>query len=1017
MRSAPASKRSAPGNGSTSSLSGMTVGPGEKSPDIAGASAPAPDALVYTHEQMLELFRPQPIADDFIVNDCVFSDHSLSPVCMSELSAKEQEILSGPVNSIVSRRYNPAQHSAAHSHARNGLSQRSNGHASLSGPRARPRDGDRSASFHAFELAAGSEYPYAANLAPDGLDADRNADSLWADQSIVRDNVGSFGADGVFRMGSSADDADLLERPSPRNSSRGDALRGPSAYSSRTASPAVATSRATASKSPPDHPSGAAADGWAWNDLAGPPSSAAQQRVLAERAERIKWCYRDPQGNTQGPFSTAHMQEWCSAGYFPAELQVCHEGAADFVPLSTLIARAGQSQDVFLYSAMVFLAQNLPQSSGLGTPTTPAALSRVGSSAHLMPMTSDMLASSSGLALPLQSQPAQHGASGGPWATAATAAAASGLAAVGAANSEAGTVLPTTDALGAALAGAAPPVETSRPTSAAGGSLSQAEQLSALLKEQLLVVTAISERQHMLVSLQDRLQQTLAKLVRELTQESNSLHYKAQMERSPVQPELLYALQQQAQAAEERLRLEHAQLAQVHTAHIAQLETKIDPVIKDIMLRNGPGFALNFIGQRLQELSAQILDEPAPSSQPLDDASASQPATSEPASSSAALTAVDAEAAVSDAVPPVASTDSAPAPPASKPSEPEAEVDAAANKLDRLAVSDEKSTRKGNTKKASQKSKSAKKQAQANNVALNADKPAPQSDDTAKPAAALQPTPAPWSTPTSVKAKQPKKSLLQIQQEEEAATKKRRQAEEEQRQAAGISYRTGTSYADRAGGANRSLAAIMEEQYKESAGVGSSPASSYTATAGKPGSQRPTQPTQQPSSSASAPWNVKPATAPTASQPAAVKAQTGKAAAKGASDSALPSLEFLQWCYSRLGSLRGIDSCKFIEMLLTFPLQAPESTLEIISEQIYAYSTTLNGRAFAEDFAKRRRKDHNSIKGGSSKSAPVNWPQLMSSNKPAPVTGYASAVGTRPSASHSANGDTSFQVVGKKGRK
>ncbi|KAJ2153446.1 hypothetical protein IWW43_001358, partial [Coemansia sp. RSA 1935] len=191
MRSAPASNRGVPGNGNASNLSGITVGPGDKSPDIASTGAFPPDAKqsngstiqdtnapVYTHEEMLELFRPQEVTDDFVVNDCVFTEESLLPICMTELTAKEQELLSSSVNSITSRRYNGGQH-MPHVHTRTNGPQRGNG--PPTNIRARPRDG---------EYAAGGRLA-------NGLDGDRDSASLWADQSIVRDSVGSFGADGV----------------------------------------------------------------------------------------------------------------------------------------------------------------------------------------------------------------------------------------------------------------------------------------------------------------------------------------------------------------------------------------------------------------------------------------------------------------------------------------------------------------------------------------------------------------------------------------------------------------------------------------------------------------------------------------------------------------------------------------------------------------------------------------------------------------------------------------------------
>lgn len=44
-------------------------------------------------------------------------------------------------------------------------------------------------------------------------------------------------------------------------------------------------------------------------------------------------------------------------------------------------------------------------------------------------------------------------------------------------------------------------------------------------------------------------------------------------------------------------------------------------------------------------------------------------------------------------------------------------------------------------------------------------------------------------------------------------------------------------------------------------------------------------------------------------------------------------------------------------MLLTFPMDPDPSTTEIISDLIYANSTTLDGRRFATDFVSRRKAD------------------------------------------------------------
>jgi len=50
-------------------------------------------------------------------------------------------------------------------------------------------------------------------------------------------------------------------------------------------------------------------------------------------------------------------------------------------------------------------------------------------------------------------------------------------------------------------------------------------------------------------------------------------------------------------------------------------------------------------------------------------------------------------------------------------------------------------------------------------------------------------------------------------------------------------------------------------------------------------------------------------------------------------------------------------------MLLTFPIDPPPSSIEIIQDTIYAHSSSLDGRRFADEFIKRRKADVNS--GGS----------------------------------------------------
>lgn len=46
-----------------------------------------------------------------------------------------------------------------------------------------------------------------------------------------------------------------------------------------------------------------------------------------------------------------------------------------------------------------------------------------------------------------------------------------------------------------------------------------------------------------------------------------------------------------------------------------------------------------------------------------------------------------------------------------------------------------------------------------------------------------------------------------------------------------------------------------------------------------------------------------------------------------------------------------------MQMLLSFPLDPTPSVMEIISDSIYANSSTLDGRRFTADFCTRRKQD------------------------------------------------------------
>ncbi|CDO70929.1 hypothetical protein BN946_scf184829.g37 [Trametes cinnabarina] len=83
-----------------------------------------------------------------------------------------------------------------------------------------------------------------------------------------------------------------------------------------------------------------------------------------------------------------------------------------------------------------------------------------------------------------------------------------------------------------------------------------------------------------------------------------------------------------------------------------------------------------------------------------------------------------------------------------------------------------------------------------------------------------------------------------------------------------------------------------------------------------------------------------------------------------------PSLEFLKWLSD---ALKGLNSSVNLEeitsMLLSFPLDPDQTTMEIISDLIYASSTTLDGRRFAAEFVHKRKADATSRPKGTSASS------------------------------------------------
>lgn len=64
--------------------------------------------------------------------------------------------------------------------------------------------------------------------------------------------------------------------------------------------------------------------------------------------DKLKWQYRDPTGQNQGPFSGLEMHDWYKAGFFQPNLLVKREEDEEFEPLSILVRRIGNQREPFL---------------------------------------------------------------------------------------------------------------------------------------------------------------------------------------------------------------------------------------------------------------------------------------------------------------------------------------------------------------------------------------------------------------------------------------------------------------------------------------------------------------------------------------------------------------------------------------------------------------------------------------------------------------------------------------------
>ena len=105
------------------------------------------------------------------------------------------------------------------------------------------------------------------------------------------------------------------------------------------------------------------------HDISSSQMPASQQRQMV-MPDRMRWIYRDPSGNTQGPWSGLEMHDWYKAGFFSPELQVKKLEDADYEPLAQLIRRIGNSREPFLVPQI-----GIPHGSAAPIPSSTTATS------------------------------------------------------------------------------------------------------------------------------------------------------------------------------------------------------------------------------------------------------------------------------------------------------------------------------------------------------------------------------------------------------------------------------------------------------------------------------------------------------------------------------------------------------------------------------------------------------------------------------------------------------------------
>ncbi|KAG0222040.1 hypothetical protein BGW42_006961 [Actinomortierella wolfii] len=391
----------------------------------------------YSKDFMLSLFKPVGVPIEFERHDYVTSEEPLMPMASQPFTEQELKILSGSVNSEVVRRAPQSgdgqdrgsgqrrESLSSHDHSKDrdysGRNDRSD-----KGSHSRTHDKFHGLGSRSRNLNNDDRHHSHDNLGLGGVRSkrtehtSRGEDGLWNSPVKGNTTVGSFDANGVFRI--ATQDGEELGALSEKEDSDHEATGNPSAGQHDTSNKAmslesgsskIATSLKASESDPNGHSRGVDKDSLPLEEkLAGvaaasephenyPLTSSMLNSIDLDQEEEdefspfggsgaikstapapaappasnapvelSKWMYRDPTGSIQGPFRSEEMHEWYKGGFFTMDLLVKREQDPTFEPLGSLIRRVGSDDRPFLIAGMprqdIRPALSLPQRPNVG---------------------------------------------------------------------------------------------------------------------------------------------------------------------------------------------------------------------------------------------------------------------------------------------------------------------------------------------------------------------------------------------------------------------------------------------------------------------------------------------------------------------------------------------------------------------------------------------------------------------------------------------------------------------------